>query len=29
PWYNATGVSLYVAGMMVTAFAIRGLEVMP
>ncbi len=25
PWYNATGVSLYVTGMMVTAFAIRGL----
>ncbi len=25
PWYNATGVMLYVAGMMVTAFAIRGL----
>jgi len=26
PWYNATGVSLYVSGMMVTAFAIRTLE---
>ena len=26
PWYNATGVSLYVSGMMVTAFAIRSLE---
>ncbi|MEL7343787.1 MAG: (bacterio)chlorophyll synthase, partial [Pseudomonadota bacterium] len=25
PWYNATGVMLYVAGMMVTAFAVRGL----
>mgnify|MGYP001794251936 CR=1 FL=1 len=25
PWYNGTGVSLYVLGMMVTAFAIRGL----
>ena len=25
PWYNATGVSLYVSGMMVTAFALRGL----
>jgi chlorophyll synthase len=25
PWYNATGVSLYVTGMMVTAFAIKGL----
>ncbi|MDW4499392.1 chlorophyll synthase ChlG [Sulfitobacter sp. D35] len=29
PWYNATGVSLYVSGMMVAAFALRGLEVMP
>ena len=27
PWYNATGVSLYVSGMMVTAFAIRTLEI--
>jgi len=26
PWYNATGVSLYVLGMMVTAFAIRGMS---
>jgi chlorophyll/bacteriochlorophyll a synthase len=25
PWYNATGVSLYVAGMLITAFAIRSL----
>ncbi len=25
PWYNATGVTLYVAGMMVTAFAVRSL----
>ncbi|MEM9344896.1 MAG: chlorophyll synthase ChlG [Pseudomonadota bacterium] len=25
PWYNATGVMLYVAGMMIAAFAIRGL----
>ena len=25
PWYNATGVSLYVLGMMVTAFALRSL----
>lgn len=25
PWYNATGVVLYVAGMMITAFALRGL----
>jgi len=24
PWYNATGVSLYVSGMMVCAFAVRG-----
>ncbi len=24
PWYNATGVTLYVSGMMITAFAIRG-----
>jgi chlorophyll synthase len=23
PWYNATGVSLYVTGMMITAFALR------
>jgi chlorophyll synthase len=28
PWYNATGVALYVSGMMVTAFAVRNLEVM-
>lgn len=25
PWYNGTGVTLYVAGMMVAAFALRGL----
>ncbi len=25
PWYNATGVTLYVSGMMITAFAIRAL----
>lgn len=25
PWYNATGVSLYVTGMMVTALALRGM----
>jgi chlorophyll/bacteriochlorophyll a synthase len=25
PWYNATGVSLYVLGMMIAAFALRGL----
>ncbi|ABN77026.1 chlorophyll synthase ChlG [Cereibacter sphaeroides] len=29
PWYNGTGVTLYVLGMMVAAFAIRGLEVLP
>ena len=29
PWYNATGVTLYVSGMMVTAFAIRSLELAP
>ncbi|MBV0914189.1 chlorophyll synthase ChlG [Anianabacter salinae] len=29
PWYNGTGVVLYVAGMMVSAFAIRSLEVLP
>ena len=27
PWYNGTGVTLYVVGMMVTAFAVRTLEV--
>ncbi len=25
PWYNATGVSLFVSGMMISAFALRGL----
>lgn len=25
PWYNATGITLYVSGMMVAAFALRGL----
>jgi chlorophyll synthase len=25
PWYNGSGVTLYVAGMMVSAFALRGL----
>lgn len=29
PWYNATGVALYVIGMMITAFAVRTLGVMP
>jgi chlorophyll synthase len=23
PWYNATGISLYVSGMLVSAFALR------
>jgi chlorophyll synthase len=27
PWYNATGITLYVSGMMVCAFAIRGMHV--
>ena len=26
PWYNGTGVTLYVTGMMITAFAVRGME---
>ncbi|MEM7764028.1 MAG: chlorophyll synthase ChlG [Pseudomonadota bacterium] len=25
PWYNATGIALYVSGMMISAFALRGL----
>jgi chlorophyll synthase len=25
PWYNATGTSLYVIGMLVSAFALRGI----
>ncbi|MDU8944506.1 chlorophyll synthase ChlG [Ovoidimarina sediminis] len=29
PWYNATGVSLYVSGMMIAAFALRGGAGMP
>ncbi len=29
PWYNATGIAMYVSGMMITAFAIRSLEVVP
>ena len=29
PWYNATGVAMYVSGMMITAFALRSLEVLP
>ncbi len=27
PWYQAVGVSMYVSGMMITAFALRGMEV--
>jgi chlorophyll synthase len=27
PWYNATGVGMYVSGMMIAAFALRSLEV--
>ena len=26
PWYNGTGVTLYVLGMLVTAFALRGVQ---
>ncbi len=29
PWYNATGVAMYVSGMMITAVALRGLQGMP
>lgn len=29
PWYNATGIAMYVSGMMITAFALRTLEVLP
>ena len=29
PWYNGTGVTLYVSGMMIAAFAIRSIEVLP
>jgi chlorophyll/bacteriochlorophyll a synthase len=29
PWYNGVGVTLYVSGMMVTAFAVRSLGVWP
>ena len=29
PWYNATGIAMYVSGMMITAFAIRSLGVAP
>ncbi|PTV96688.1 chlorophyll synthase [Rhodobacter aestuarii] len=27
PWYNGTGVAMYVSGMMITAFAIRGMVI--
>lgn len=29
PWYNATGIAMYVSGMMITAIALRGIEVLP
>jgi len=29
PWYNGTGITLYVSGMMVAAFALRGMGVAP
>ena len=29
PWYNATGIGMYVSGMMITAFALRALEAAP
>ncbi|NSX54854.1 chlorophyll synthase ChlG [Parasulfitobacter algicola] len=29
PWYNATGVTLYISGMMITAFAIRSTGIWP
>ena len=29
PWYNATGIAMYVSGMMITATALRGIEVLP
>ncbi len=28
PWYNATGIGMYVSGMMITAFALRSMEVL-
>jgi chlorophyll/bacteriochlorophyll a synthase len=27
PWYNGTGITLYVSGMMIAAFALRTIEV--
>lgn len=29
PWYNGTGVLMYISGMMVSAFALRALEILP
>jgi chlorophyll synthase len=29
PWYNATGIGMYVSGMMITALALRSLEALP
>lgn len=29
PWYNATGIAMYVSGMMITAFAVRTMGVAP
>ena len=29
PWYQATGIGMYVSGMMITAFALRSLEALP
>jgi chlorophyll synthase len=26
PWYNATGIGMYVSGMMIAAFALRSLD---
>jgi chlorophyll synthase len=28
PWYNATGIGMYVSGMMITAFALRTMEIL-
>ena len=29
PWYNATGIGMYVSGMMIAAFALRSIGDMP
>ncbi len=29
PWYNATGIAMYVSGMMITATALRSMQVLP